>query len=151
MEHRLTTPAVLSGHRRRALFDLRERQVHNNSKVSGSGPVSVLTPAAQWSYAVGFPVRENARGMIPPLAEIVVRMEAVVEIGTIGIGVVSSDLSIYLTPEKEFSASGDAVDCEFVLSGLRSDSVLMVRNAAGNQVVSKAVIRSLETFLVRRD
>lgn len=134
-----------------ALFDLRGYRVCNNSRVSGSGPVSVLTRPEQLSYALVFPIREKARRMIAPMTEIMVRMEAVVETGKIGIGIVSSDLSTYLLPEIQYDASQRTVDCEIVISHLPPDSALVVRNTAGDRVVSKAVIRSLATFVVRRD
>jgi FkbM family methyltransferase len=138
----------LSG--QQALFDIREFKVHNNSEVSGNGPISVATQPQQWSYAVGFPIREKARSMIAPPTEVLVRIEAIVERGKIGFGLVNADLSSYLTPERQYEACGDTVVCELAISYFPAHSTLIVRNTAEGRVISKAVIRSIKTFLVSR-
>jgi FkbM family methyltransferase len=133
-----------------ALFGLDKYRVHNASHVSGSGPVSVLTPPERWAYAVGFPIREEARREVPPLRGVMVRMDVVVEAGKIGIGIVSGDLSTYLVAEVQYGSSQDDVICELMTFYLPANSILMVRNTGSHQP-SKVIIRSIETFIVGQE
>ena len=137
---------ALSG--KSALFELRDYRISNNSQVSGIGPISVVTRPEQWSYAVVFPIREEARRLITPWTEIAVRMTAVVESGRIGIGIVANELSTYLLPEVEYDSSQRTVDFDLLISYLPPDSALVVRNTAVGGA-SRAVIQSLDTLVAQ--
>src|SRR5271170_913111 len=79
-------------------FALSDVARHNQSLVSGSGPIDVTTPPGQWAYAITFPYRRPG-GSGTHGEVLLVRVEAEVHAGRIGVGCVSSDFQTYVGTE----------------------------------------------------
>jgi len=131
-----------------ALFDLLENQICEGSSIDSGVVLALATGAEQWSYAVRFPVREEARTLLSADSRIAVRLEAVVESGRIGFGVVGGDGSTYLTPEIEYGENAQAVSFNLALLGPPPGSAVIVRNTSGNGRPSKVRIHSMSTFVL---
>src|SRR6476620_5820292 len=79
-------------------FALADAVIHNDSVVVGRDPIDIATPSEQWAFAVAFPLRKDAVAFAGPL---LVRVEAVVESGRIGMGCVTPDLRSFVSAEVE--------------------------------------------------
>ncbi len=128
-----------------ALFDLNTYTVCASSHVSGSGPLTVVTPAGQWHYAIHFPVHENVREKLPASAVIAVRLEGVVETGRIGVSIASADGSYFLAREVERGADAQGVAFELELAEIPQGATLVVRNTFAGSRPSTIRIDSISS------
>jgi hypothetical protein len=128
-------------------FDISEVEPLNRARVAGSGPVDVTTPPGQWAFAAAFPFRWRTESEIPREV-LVVRVEAQVHTGRIGIGCVRNDLETYVSTEKDWTAGEGRAVREFLLE--RADSIacgwLIVRNTAEGNQRSAVTVHSITTF-----
>jgi len=120
---------------------------HNESLVSGSGPIDVTTPPDQWAYAIAFPYRRpsasGAHGEV-----LLVRVEAEVHAGRIGVGCVSSDFQNYVGTQVDCTPGDGSAVLKLPLRHFSSANGgwLVVRNTAEGNRPSRATVRSIRTF-----
>lgn len=128
-------------------FALGDAIVHNQSLVTGSGPLDITTPAAQWAFAVSFPLHSEACHRLGQ-EFLCVTVEAEVKTGRIGIGCLSSDGSAYVSRETERTVSeGNAIfDIVIERPGAEGCGSLVIRNAAEGGSPSRMILRSIRTF-----
>src|SRR5438067_2232356 len=127
-------------------FALADAVIHNDSVVVGRDPIDITTPFEQWAFAVTFPLRKNALSFT---GHLLVRIEAVVESGRIGIGCVTPDLRSFVSAEVERTFEDrDAVFEMIVEAGGNRDGWLVVRNTAEGGVPSRTILRSIRTFKI---
>jgi methyltransferase FkbM-like protein len=131
-----------------ALFELSDHQVCNGAHLQNGDLFVLTTPSQQWSYALRIPVRENARVALPHYSTVAIRIEALINSGRVGFGVVGTDGSTYLTPEQEWGSSNSVVSFDLTVSGPPSGSALVIRNTDSTGESSRVSIRSLTTFLL---
>jgi hypothetical protein len=128
-------------------FALRDVARHNQSLISGSGPIDIMTPPDQWAYAVTFPYRRTASA--GTYGEVLlVRVETEVHAGRIGVGCVSSDLQTYLDTEVDCTPENGSVVLKLPLRHLDSTDGgwLVMRNTAEGNRPSRVTVRSIRTF-----
>lgn len=65
------------------VFSLEDWISHHAIRIDGGPPLTVITPAEQWSYAIGFP--RQARGPAD-LGRVLIRIEGWVASGVVGVG-----------------------------------------------------------------
>ncbi len=87
------------------VFALGDAIVHNQSLVTGSDPMDITTPAAQWAFAVSFPLRSEACRRVDQEL-LCVTIEAEVRTGRIGIGCLSPDGRTFVSRETERTVRG---------------------------------------------
>ncbi len=126
-----------------ALFDLNAYSLCASAQVSGSGPLTVVTPAEQWHYAIQFQVHEEVREKLPASTRIVVRVVGVVEVGKIGVAIASADGSFFLTREIQHSAGDQSVAFELELAEIPKGASLVVRNTFAASRASTIRITSI--------
>jgi hypothetical protein len=128
-------------------FTLSDVERHNQSVVSGSGPIDITTPPDQWAYAATFPFRRpegsGAAGKV-----LLVRVEVEVHGGRIGIGCVARDLRTYVDAEIDCTPEDGPTVLELPLGCPDSHECgwLVVRNTAEGNRRSHATVRSIRTF-----
>ncbi len=117
----------------------------------GFGPIHITTSSQQWAFAVTFPFRPEDCDLRVDRRPVLVRIEAAVESGKIGIGCVTPDLKTYLNAEiQRTSEDGNTVIDLIVETDADGDRCgwLVVRNTAEDDTASKVVVRSIRTFRV---
>ena len=128
-------------------FPLGDLQTCNDGVASGSGPIQIVTPAEQWAFAAAIPFRLSADAYAPGEV-LVVRVEAEVHNGQIGIGCVDSGLRNYVSSETDWAAGENRAILEFLLE-LSDDTVngwLVVRNTGAHSQSSRVTLKSIRTF-----
>lgn|GEM_PF-867832 len=128
-------------------FALGDAIVHNQSLVTGSDPMDITTPAAQWAFAVSFPLRSDACRRVEQDL-LCVTVEAEVKTGRIGIGCLSSDGSAYVSRETERTVrEGNTVfDIVIERPGAEGCGSLVIRNTSEGGSPSRIILRSIRTF-----
>ena len=128
-------------------FALSDAVIHNQSVVTGSGPMDITTPADQWAFAVSFPLRSEACGRAGKEL-LCVTVEAEVKSGRIGIGCVAPDYSTYVSTESDRTPRDGNTVYDVFIERPRGDGCgwLVVRNTAEGGAPSRVVIRSIRTF-----
>ena len=131
-------------------FALSDAIVHNQSLVTGSNPMDITTPAAQWAFAISFPLRSEACDRVEQEL-LYVTVEAEVKTGRIGIGCLSSDGRAYVSRETERTAlHGNTVfDVVIERPRARGCGSLVLRNVAQGGSPSRVILRSIRTFTMR--
>ncbi len=128
-------------------FELSDAVVHNQSVVTGSGPMDITTSGDPWAFAVSFPLRSEAcRRAGRELLCIIV--EAEVKSGRIGIGCVAPDCRTYVGTEGDRTAEDGNTAFEVVIERPGGDGCgwLVVRNTAEGGAPSRIIIQSIRTF-----
>jgi FkbM family methyltransferase len=125
---------------------LSRRVVQNDSIVEGDGPVEIITPPRLWAYAVAFPV--HAEPWLRGRKRLIIRIEASVKAGRVGIGCVTPDLTSFASPEIN-RAADDAETTFDIPVEYRKDcqcAWLVVRNTckSGSSHVVLHSIRTVE-------
>src|SRR5260370_36812097 len=103
-------------------FALSDAVVQNGAVLSGTDPIDVTTSLEQWAFAVTFPFRRDALGAERAEGPLLVRIEAVVQSGCIGIGCVAGDLRTYLSPEIERMPEGRGTVFDLILGPIHGES-----------------------------
>jgi hypothetical protein len=129
-------------------FALPDAASHNGSLVTGSGPLDVTTPREPWAFAVLFPSRRPESGGPSGVAPFLVRVEAVVRSGRIGIGCVAADLRTYLSAEIERTPEDGDTVFDMIVEPVRGETCrwLVVRNAATGGAPSRVLLKAIRTF-----
>jgi hypothetical protein len=126
-------------------FSLADAVIHNNSVVVGRDPIDIATPSEQWAFAVTFPLRKDAAAFAGP---VLVRVEAVVESGRIGMGCVTPDLRSFVSAEVERTFEDRDMVFEMIIEAGGNAGWLVVRNTAEGGAPSRAILRSIRTFKI---
>jgi SAM-dependent methyltransferase len=66
------------------LFDIRVRDVHNDTRIVGEHPLEIVTPVAQWSYAVSTASRLDVTDTVTARVAITARVSVIS--GQVGVG-----------------------------------------------------------------
>jgi hypothetical protein len=127
-------------------FALTDPVIHNKSIVLGSGPVEITTPGEQWAFAVTFPFRMNAFHVSENTGSLLIRVEASIESGRIGIGYITRDLKSYITPEVERVRGDGRAIFDLIIEPGADSGCLVVRNTAEGGTRSRVIVHSIRTF-----
>src|SRR6476659_77355 len=121
-------------------FALADAVIHNDCVVVGRDPIDIATPSEQWAFAVTFPLRKDA---VPLARPFLIRVEAIVKSGRIGMGCVTPDLRSFVSAEVERTfEEGDSLFEMIVETGGINAGWLVVRNTAEGGEPSRAILRS---------
>jgi FkbM family methyltransferase len=131
---------------RLGVFELREARACNQATVHGEGPVSITTPSEQWAFATVFPIHDDPEWPLVETGPLLIRIEALVEQGEIGISIAEPTLGVFISAEKLARPGGLSI-LEFTLGSPAPGCWLVVRNCASRDVASKATVHSIRTFL----
>jgi hypothetical protein len=129
-------------------FALSHAASHNGSTVIGTGSLDITTSAERWDFAATFPFQHklfNANGITGPF---LVRVEATVQTGSIGIGCVAADLKTFISPEVEHTPENGDTVFDLIVDPVVGDSSfwLVVRNTASGGIRSRVLLRAIRTF-----
>jgi FkbM family methyltransferase len=131
-------------------FHLGEATAWNDAEVCIGDSVSVTTTPEQWAFAALFPLHDDPVLRRPDGCALLIRIEAIVERGEVGISVVEPSLREFIAPEIRGSSGVGMTLFEVSLNWPPPGSWLVIRNCAAGGVASKIQIHSLRTFLARR-
>jgi SAM-dependent methyltransferase len=127
------------------IVDLKEATVCNGSTITKDSSPCITTPPTQWAYAAVFPLRKHFNELGIGDRCLVIRVEATIEAGRIGIAVAQPDLREFIC-EEEIAASGKTT-LELTLRSNAPGAWLVVRNVADGGVASTIRIHSIKTYL----
>jgi hypothetical protein len=130
---------------RPGVFLLNEATVCNTGTATGENPVCITTPGEQWAFAAVFPVHDDPRDPLQQYYRLIVRVEATVDVGRIGISIAQPDVSDLISKEEKHTASPDRITFEIRLNSPRPGVWLVVRNAAAGGVRSRVRIHGVRT------
>jgi methyltransferase family protein len=138
-------PARLTGEPIEGVFELATAVVHNEAIITGSEPLTVVTDSPQWSYAVGFRLRSETLKSRPGEGPILVRVQATVESGRIGVIFVGDDVRTVLgTSTEHFQDNGETV-LDVLIDPAPASGWLILRNLAPG-TPSRCQVRSIQAF-----
>jgi hypothetical protein len=123
-------------------------RLHNSTTRVGSR-FEFRTDSAQWSYSVSIPLSIPAAGMTD--RDPIVIVDAQVEEGRIGVGILDEPLQRYLGSEVDATATGRPFRIELRPSVSDTTVHLMVRNTASNGTPSRFVLRGAALEFRPRD
>ena len=129
------------------VFNLSEATSSNRAEIHGDGPVSITTSPEQWAYAALFPIHDDAEWPLTETGPLLIRVEALVEKGDVGISIADPNLGKFIAPEKH-ATSGGMSTLELTLNSPTPGCWLVVRNCAPGGLASKVNIHSIRTFLI---
>lgn len=126
--------------------DLTDFSVQNNACVEREGPVRIVTPAQQWAYAAIWPIHDVGLAN-PNAAWLLIRVEATIDEGRIGIAVAKQGLNEFIAPEKQCDASPERQVIEIRVEPPALGMHLVIRNTAENGTVSTALVHRIQAYL----
>lgn len=121
--------------------------IHNGSVVNGNGPIEITTPCQQWAPAITFPFERTAFQPVDDRRSLVVRVEAVVRNGRVGVGCVKPDHSTFTSPEIESTAGDGRTTFDMLVEEDAECIGLVFRNAAEN-IESRIVVHGIRTYRI---
>ena len=126
---------------------LSDAEPMNQSRLSGVGPVKIVTPPEQWAFTAGFPLRWHSVGEVPSTV-VALRVTAKADSGRVGIGLIGEDFQSYIATERDWTPEEGLVSKEFLLEpGVsRYCGGLIVRNTAETGQRSAVTVTSIQTF-----
>ncbi len=131
-------------------FDLRNAIAHNGSSITRSGSVSVVTPAQQWSYAVGFPLRRSVPSHRATHDLLLVRLEGLVAKGRIGALLVADDLRTVVSTVVAKTANPEGTTIELIADPPPRSGWLILRND-DSLGPTEFEVQSIRAFRLPRD
>jgi SAM-dependent methyltransferase len=126
------------------IFDLKEATACNGSTITKDSSPRITTPPQQWAYAAVFPLRKQPNELGIGDRCLVIRVEATIETGRIGIAVAQPDLREFIC-EEEIAAPGKTT-LELTLRSNAPGVWLVVRNVADGGA-STIRIHAIKTYL----
>lgn len=126
------------------VFSLEDWISHHAIRIDRGPPLTVITPAEQWSYAISFP--RQARGSAD-LGRVLIRIEGWVASGVVGVGAIRADGSRFLA-EVSRSPRHGRTSFDLVLDSIGDCHAIIVRNHAEGGRPSKVVLESLHVYQV---
>jgi FkbM family methyltransferase len=127
-------------------FNLKEVVTHNSAAIDGDNPLTITTPPQLWAFAATFPLHDDPKDPLQGHQRMIIRLDATVEEGTIGVSVASPDCSELISKEDRQGAVGRTT-FEVLLTSPRPGAYLVVRNGAAGGVASRAKIHSIRAYL----
>ena len=128
------------------LFRFEDVRAHSGATATAAETLSVVTPSGQWTYAASLPLRrERLNDTEAASAAAVIRVEAVVERGSIGIGCLREDCQTFID-ETIHHGPGGPKTFVLTLDSLGDCRWLMVRNCSDADEPSEVTIRSIQVF-----
>jgi FkbM family methyltransferase len=140
-------PQLPEAEERFGVFNVGEIAVCDGSTVQGRNPVTVTTSTAQWAYAALVPIRDDEEQPLADGGPLLVRVEAFVEQGEVGISVAAPHLREFIAPEVCTAAGKGLTSVTVTVSSPVVGCWLVIRNCAPGGVASKVHIHSVRTFL----
>ena len=131
----------------REFFNLKKATACNASRVKGHDPVKITMAPQQWAYAAIFPLHDASKYLLTGAGRLVVRIDATVQEGHMGVAVAETDLREFISEEKQ-SGVGSRVMLEVTANSPRPGIWLVIRNTAANGVVTRAEIHSVSARLI---
>lgn len=131
---------------RAGAFDLNEVTVHNNATVTGNDPVAITTPPQLWAFAAAFPLHADPEDPLEGHRRMIIRLEATVEEGNIGVAVASPDAREFISKEDRHAAAG-RTNFEVLLDSPRPGVWLVIRNTARGGVASRVKVHAIRAYL----
>jgi FkbM family methyltransferase len=128
------------------VFDLGSAVVHNNSRISGTGPVVVQSDTPQWSYAVGFRLQSEALAACDERDRLLIRIDATVSKGCIGALFVADDLQTVQSTVGAQSHAHERGIIDLVLNGKPDSGWLILRNNSGGGDRSECQVNSIRVI-----
>ena len=128
-------------------FDLKDAVACDAAVIAGDGPVCITTGSEQWSYAAIFPLRDDPENPLYSALEMVVRIQASVEAGRIGIAVARPDLREFISAERQKEAAPRQVTFELIVKAPFAGSWLVVRNTAPSGISSRVQLHEITTYV----
>jgi FkbM family methyltransferase len=124
------------------IFDLKEAIPHQGATVTGEGPLVVTTPAERWAFAASLPLHVDPAKPVAGHRRMIIRLDATVEEGEVGISIVSPDFTRIISGEDLQAAARKTF--EVVLDNPRPGMWLTVRNTAPGGIASRVKIHGVE-------
>lgn len=134
---------IQAGEEVQPLFRLKDLVSCNSAPINGTGPVEIITPKQQWSYAATVPLR---RQRFDPHEHLLVRMEFSVDRGSVGVGCVASDMSTYVGEGEQALIAGDT-SCDIPVNREDGAAWFVIRNIAADGQTSVLKLFNVRTFL----
>jgi pyruvate-formate lyase-activating enzyme len=132
---------------RPGVFDLKEAIVCNTGRVTPGDSVCITTPSEQWAFAAALPLHDDARDPVEDYGRMVIRVEATVEEGRIGLSVVSPDKSELISKEDLRAASPGRITFEVRLDPPPPGAWLVIRNAGAGGIASKVLVHGITAYV----
>lgn len=115
------------------LIRAEDLRLHNDARSTGTG-LEICTDLLQWSYAVSFPIDvPEAPEDLQPLLVLDLHVTA----GSVGVGVLDSELRHFVTSETDTTASSGPVRIELRLESSETPLNVMIRNTAAGGTASQ--------------
>jgi FkbM family methyltransferase len=127
-------------------FNLKEATVHNTAAITGGDPLAVTTPPQQWAFAVSFLLHDDPKDPLEGHGRMIIRLDATVEEGGIGVSVASPNASELISKEDRQGAAGRTT-FEVLLNSPRPGVRLVVRNTAAGGGASRVKIHGIRAYL----
>src|SRR5437868_6554989 len=103
-------------------FDLTRYLLHGSAHLTDSDPLTVVTPAPQWAYALEFPRAPESEYEGPVVVDLTLRVLD----GAVGVGALASDGRLLVEVERT-PADGES-DVDLAIPSLIGCQSLIVRN-----------------------
>jgi radical SAM protein with 4Fe4S-binding SPASM domain len=127
---------------------LAEFSLCNDARAEREGPVRIVTSAQQWAYAAVWRIHDTDP-LCRSAAGFVIRLEATIDHGRIGVAIAREDLREFITFEKECDASPDCQAIELRIAAPVSGMHLVLRNTAPNDTVSTAFVHRIQAYFTQ--
>lgn len=140
------SPEMPKTEERFGVFRLNEATPCNDAEIRGEGPVDITTSPEQWAFAALFSIHDDPDWPLVETGPLLIRIEALVEQGEIGVSIAEPTLGKFIAAEKR-AVPGGMSTLELTLNSPAKGCWLVVRNYASGCVASKVNIHSIRTFL----
>jgi hypothetical protein len=127
-------------------FDFAEAAACNTGTVTQAGGLCIGTPPEQWSFAAVLPLHGDAGNPFENCARVVIRVEATVEQGSIGVSIFGPDKEM-ISNEDIRKAGPEQTTFEVRLDPPPPGALLVVRNAAASGKESSVRVHSVKVFV----
>jgi SAM-dependent methyltransferase len=128
------------------VFDCSDFVMHNEARLVGRDPLTVVTDPRQWSYAIAFRLRRRSQGSWPPDGPCLIRVKTRVESGRIGMIFVADDLQTVAGTSAEGSGESGHSVLEVRTESVPGSGWLVIRNNAAGNTPSRCRIETVEMF-----
>jgi FkbM family methyltransferase len=129
------------------LFNLKGAIACNASTVTGADPVRITMSPQQWAYAAIVPLNEGSEQALKGAARLIIRIDATIREGRMGIGIAQADLREFVAEEKQ-STIAERTSLTVMVDSPPPGIQLVIRNTAPDGVVTTAEIHGISTELL---
>ena len=114
--------------------------VYDKAAIERETLITVTTAAEQWAYAAAIPLQPSGHAQ-----GVVLQLRARVTRGEIGVAILTSDQTQFVT-ERRYGQATEPADIVLPLPSSAEGCSLIIRNTAPHATVSQVVLESLETW-----